>query len=262
MKDSLQPLRRWRAVSALASGLWWTLVVFWLLLALAWGTLHGWIVPRIDQWRPVLERQATQVLGIPVRIASVSARSDSIMPSIELRDVVLHDAQDRAALRLSRVVVALSPRSLWNLGFEQLYVEGPELDMRRSVDGRLWVAGMDVSRGGDDERAADWFFRQREVVVLGGTLRWTDELRGAPPLVLSDLQFVVRNGALRHALRLDATPPAAWGQRFSLRGVFRQPLLSTYPGRWQDWKGQMYADFDGVDLSHLRQYAHLGIEVR
>lgn len=262
MKDSLQPLRRWRAVSALASGLWWTLVVFWLLLALAWGALHGWIVPRIDEWRPVLERQATQVLGIPVRIASVSARSDSIMPSIELRDVVLHDAQDRAALRLSRVVVALSPRSLWNLGFEQLYVEGPELDMRRSADGRLWVAGMDVSRGGGDERAADWFFRQREVVVLGGTLRWTDELRGAPPLVLSDLQFVVRNGALRHALRLDATPPAAWGQRFSLRGVFRQPLLSTHPGRWQDWKGQMYADFDGVDLSHLRQYAHLGIEVR
>ncbi|MEY4713489.1 MAG: hypothetical protein RIS88_2939, partial [Pseudomonadota bacterium] len=262
MKDSLQPSRLLRALSVAASGLWWTLVVFWVLLALAWGALHGWIVPRIDEWRPVLERQASQVLGIPVRIASVSARSDGVMPSIELRDVVLHDAQDREALRLPRVVFALSPRSLWNLGFEQLYVEGPRLDVRRSGDGRLWVAGLDVSRGGGDERAADWFFRQREVVVLGGTLRWTDEMRGAPPLVLSDLQFVVRNGTRRHALRLDATPPADWGQRFSLRGVFRQPLLSNHPGRWQDWKGQLYADFASVDLSRLRQYAHLGIEVR
>ncbi|MEY2617509.1 MAG: hypothetical protein RL522_511 [Pseudomonadota bacterium] len=262
MKDSLQPSRRWRALSVVASGLWWTLVVFWLLLALAWGALHGWIVPRVDEWRPVVERQASQVLGIPVRIAALSAHSDSLMPSIELRDVVLHDAQGREALRLSRVVVALSPRSLWNLGFEQLYIEGPQLDVRRSADGRLWVAGLDVSRGGGDERAANWFFRQREVVVLGGTLRWTDEQRSAPPLVLSDLQFVVRNGPLRHALRLDATPPAIWGERFSLRGIFRQPLLSRHPGRWQDWKGQLYADFAGVDLPQLRQYAPLGVEVR
>ncbi len=262
MKDSSSPSRSHRAFSVAASALWWTLVVFWLAVALAWGALHFWIVPRIGEWRPVMERQASQVLGIPVHIGSVTARSDSVMPSIELRDVVLHDAQNREALRLSRVVVALSPRSLWNLGFEQLYLEGPQLDVRRSADGRLWVAGLDVSRGGGDERAADWFFVQREVVVLGGTLRWTDELRGAPPLVLTDLQFVLRNGSLRHAMRLDATPPPEWGERFSLRGVFRQPLLSRHPGRWQDWKGQLYADFAGVDLSRLRQYASLGVEVR
>ena len=262
MKDSLPPSRPLRVLSAVASSLWWTLVVFWLLLALAWGALHGWILPRIGEWRPVMERQASQVLGVPVRIGSISASSDSIMPSFELRDVVLHDAQDREALRLSRVVLALSPRSLWNSGFEQLYLEGPQLDVRRSVDGRLWVAGLDVSRGGGEGRAADWFFRQREAVVMGGTLRWTDELRGAPPLVLSDLQFVVRNSGLRHALRLDASPPGDLGERFSLRGVFRQPLLSQHPGRWQDWKGQLYADFSGVDLSRLRQYADLGVQVR
>ena len=262
MKDSLPPSRPLRVLSAVASSLWWTLVVFWLLLALAWGALHGWILPRIDEWRPVMERQASQVLGIPVRIGSISASSDSVMPSFELRDVVLHDAQDREALRLSRVVLALSPRSLWNSGFEQLYLEGPQLDVRRSVDGRLWVAGLDVSRGGGEGRAADWFFRQREAVVMGGALRWTDELRGAPPLVLSDLQFVVRNSGLRHALRLDASPPADLGERFSLRGVFRQPLLSQHPGRWQDWKGQLYADFSGVDLARLRQYADLGVQVR
>ena len=262
MKDSLPPSRALRALSVAASGLWWALVAFWLALALAWGALHLLIVPRIDQLRPVLETQAARVLGIPVRIGSVTAHSDSLMPSFELRDVVLLDAQAREALRLSRVMVALSPRSLWNLGFEQLYVEGPKLDVRRSADGRLWVAGLDVSRGGGDERAADWFFRQKEVVVLGGAMYWTDELRGAPTLALSDVQFVVRNGTRRHALRLDATPPALWGERFSLRGVFRQPLLSNHPGRWQDWKGQLYADFERVDLSQLRQYAHLGIEVR
>ena len=263
MNDTLQPSRTLRMLSAAASGLWWVLVAFWLVLLLAWAGLHGWIVPRIGELRPALETQATRALGIPVRIGSVSARSDGLVPSFELRDVVLLDAQSREALRLTRVVVALSPRSLWNLGFDQLFIEGPALDVRRLPDGRLSVAGLDMSGPSTgDERAADWFFRQKEVLVLGGSVRWTDEMRAAPPLTLTDVQLVVRNGPLRHALRLDATPPPEWGARFSLRGIFRQPLLSQHPGRWQTWNGQMFADFSSVDLSHLRQYANLGVDVR
>ncbi len=263
MNDPLTPPRALRALRAAASALWWVLVAFWLALALAWGALHGWIVPRIGELRPALETQASRVLGIPVRIGEVSARSDSLMPSFELREVVLLDAQAREALRLARVVVALSPRSLWNLGFEQLYVEGPSLDVRRLPDGRVQVAGLDVSGAGDDTRSADWFFRQKEVLIQGGTLTWTDELRGAPSLALSDVQVVVRNGARSHALRIDATPPADWGARFSLRGQFRQPLLSNHPGRWQDWSGQLFADFAAVDLSRLRQHVDLGgVDVR
>ncbi|MFD0667833.1 YhdP family protein [Ramlibacter sp. MAHUQ-53] len=262
MNDPLPPSRLFRALCAVASGAWWALLAFWLLLVLAWGGLHGWIVPRIGELRPQLEIQASRALGIPVRVGSVTAHSDSLMPSIELRDVVLLDAQKREALRLARVVVAVSPRSLWNLGFEQLYVEGPEVDVRRSADGRLWVAGLDVSQGGGDDRVVDWFFRQKEAVVLGGTVRWTDEKRQAPTLALSDVQFVVRNGPRSHALRLDATPPADWGQRFSLRAQMRQPLLSTHPGRWQSWSGQLFADFPGVDLSQLRRQADLGIDLR
>lgn len=259
MNDPLSPPRALRALSAAATALWWVLVAFWLALALAWGALHGWIVPRIGELRPALETQATRVLGIPVRIGAISARSDSLMPSFELREVVLLDAQAREALRLSRVVVALSPRSLWNLGFEQLYIEGPSLDVRRLPDGRLQVAGLNVSGASEDTPSADWFFRQKEVLIQGGALTWTDEMRGAPPLALSDVQVVVRNGVRSHALRIDATPPADWGARFSLRGQFRQPLLSNHPGRWQDWNGQLFADFAAVDLSRLRQQVHLGV---
>ena len=261
MNDS-SPSASIRALSAIASALWWGLLTLGLVLVLAWGALHGWIVPRIGELRPALETQATRALGIPVDIGAISARSEGLVPTFELHDVVLRDAQGREALRLGRVVVSLSPRSLWNLGFEQLFIERPQLQVRRSADGRLWVAGLDVTEGGDGGgRAADWFFRQKEVVVLGGTLHWIDEARAAPPLTLTDLQFVARNGTRRHALRLDATPPPEWGQRFSLRGLFRQPLLSRYPGRWQDWRGQLYADFAAVDLAQLRPYTGLGVQV-
>ena len=49
---------------------------------------------------------------------------------------------------------------------------------------------------------------------------------------LSNVDFVMRNGGSRHALRLDASPPQEWGDRFSLRGIFREPLLSRSDSHW------------------------------
>ncbi len=224
------PSRLLKVYAAFAQTLMWLLLAGWLVLVLAWGALHGWIVPRIGELRPDLEIEAGRVLGVPVRIGSIAARSQGLMPSFELIDVVLLDPQGRTALRLPRVLAALSPRSLWNLGFEQLYIDSPELDIRRAADGKLFVGGLDFSRSSDTEgRAADWFFSQTEFVIRNGTVRWTDEMRGVPPLALEQVDFVMRNGSRRHALRLDATPPPQWGERFSLRGLFRQPLLSTPP---------------------------------
>ena len=259
---SPSPSRSLKAYAIVAKGLLWLLMTAWLVLALAWGALHGWIVPRIGELRPDLEIEAGRVLGVPVRIGSITARSEGLIPSFELIDVVLLDPQGRAALRLPRVLAALSPRSLWNLGFEQLYIDQPELDVRRAADGQIYVGGLDFSRGADsDGRASEWFFRQAEFVVRQGTVRWTDEMRAAPPLALGQVDFVMRNGARKHALRLDATPPPEWGERFSLRGLFRQPLLSTRHGRWQEWDGELHADFSRVDVSQLRRYANLGAEV-
>src|SRR5215207_11541109 len=108
------PSRLLRASASIAKWVLWLLVTVWLVMALAWGALHGWIVPRIGELRPDLEIEAGRVLGVPVRIGSIRAHSEGLMPSFELVDVVLLDPQGRAALRLPRVVAALSPRSLWN----------------------------------------------------------------------------------------------------------------------------------------------------
>ena len=251
-----------KAFATVAKWSLWLLLTAWLLLVVAWGALHAWIVPRIGELRPELEIEAGRVLGVPVRIGGIAARSEGLVPSFELSDVVLLDPQGREALRLPKVLAALSPRSLWNLGFEQLYIDRPELDVRRAADGRIFVAGLDFSAGGaNDGRAADWFFRQKEFVVRNGTVRWIDETRAVPPLELDQVDFVMRNSARRHALRLDATPPAVWGDRFSVRGLFRQPLLSVHPGHWRQWDGEAHAEFARVDVSQLRRYANIGVEV-
>jgi uncharacterized protein (TIGR02099 family) len=238
------------------------LLVAWLVFGLAWGALHWLIVPRIGEFRPQLEAKAAQVLGVPVRIGAITAYSTGMIPSFELTDVKLFDAQGREALHLPRILAALSPRSLMRLGFEQLYIDRPELNIRRDKGGRIYVAGLDFSKpGGAEHGAADWFFSQLEFAIHDGTVQWTDELRAAPTLALKQVELVVRNPGRHHDLRLDATPPALWGERFSLRGRFVQPLLSRSKSQWQDWSGQLYAEFPRVDLSELRRHADVGMEL-
>ncbi|MCU0762711.1 MAG: TIGR02099 family protein [Hydrogenophaga sp.] len=112
-----------------------------------------------------------------------------------------------------------------------------------------------------DNAAADWFFSQREFAIRHGTVRWTDDLRQRAPLALGDLEFVARNTARQHDFRLDATPPAEWGERLSLRALMRQPLLSLQLGsagpRWKDWDGELFADFTRVDVGRLRGHVDL-----
>lgn len=262
-EPSSHPSRLLRFVAGCARWGLGLLLALWLLLAAAWGALHGWIVPRIGDFRPQLEAQAQRALGVPVRIAGISARSVGFFPTVELTGVALLDPEGREALRLPRVVVALSPRSLLRLGFEQIFIEGPELDIRRERDGRIAIAGLSFrDTGSSDSAAADWLFAQPELAIRGGLVRWSDALRGTEPLALTDVDLVLRNGGWRHGLRLDATPPSDWGERFTLRGQLRQPLLTTHGGNWQRWSGQLYAYFARVDVSRLNRYADLeGLQV-
>ncbi|MDR0478702.1 MAG: TIGR02099 family protein, partial [Burkholderiaceae bacterium] len=238
-----------------------------LLAALAWGVLHWAIVPRIDQLRPRLERLATRWVGAPVSIGAISAESNGLTPVIELTGVTVHDAQGRAGLAIARAQVAFSITSLLRGGVEQLALDGPQLDIRRTAQGRLLIGGLDISGDASgDTRAADWFFAQPEFVVQGGAVRWIDDTRpDMPPVALSNLRLVIRNGRLHHQLRLDATPDSAWGAPFTLTGQFRQPIFARHPGRWRDWNGQAYALLPRVDVSRLRQYVDLradwGVEV-
>ncbi|RYX96904.1 MAG: TIGR02099 family protein [Comamonadaceae bacterium] len=252
---STLPSRRIHWMATAARLLLWLLAAAWILFAAGWGLIHGWIVPRIGEFRPRIELEASRALGIPVRIGDITARSSGLIPSFELRDIVLLDGAGREALRLPKLQAALSPASLWSHGFQQIFIDGPVLEIRRAGDGKVFVGGLDVTQNrGDSSGMSNWFFSQSEFVIRRGTVRWTDELRGAPPLALTGVDWVMKNGRRRHLMRLDATPPEGWGERFSLRGIFRQPLLSRDAGKWADWSGQAYGEFSRIDLSRLRQY--------
>lgn len=262
LRHSSRSRWHWRTVARWGVAL---VLAAWSVLLVAWLALHWWILPHLNDWRGEVARRASLALGVPVQIGRIEVQSRGWVPALRLDDVVLLDPANgnREALRLPHVAAAISARSVLSLSlrFEQLLIEGAQLEVRRNAQGQVFVAGLPMNgRTGETGSGADWFFQQHEFAIRHGQLRWLDEQLNAPPLALTDVDVVVRNGLKGHAMRLDATPPADWGARFSLRGNFRQPLLAR-SGDWKRWRGTVHADLPRADVSQLRRYVKLPFEL-
>ena len=246
MSSHLKRWGRW-AVGAL--------LVFWLLVFVAWGALHAFIVPRIGDYREWLQTQASQAIGLQVRVASVRAAGGWLVPWFEVDQVTLLDAQGQTVLRLPRVQVALSPLGVIRGKLDQLVIDQPELDVRRDEQGHVWVAGVDVSAGGGDGSAAmDWLFSQPEWVVRQGRVTWRDALNpNASPLSLSSLEWVMQNSWHSHKFEFKATPPSGLAQPLTAQATFYQDWF-TRVGDVQTWQGQVYADVPHIDMKALREW--------
>ena len=141
-------------------------------------------------------------------------------------------------------------------------IDQPTLDVRRTSDGRVFVAGLRSLAVTTDESMLA-MVRPAELVIRHGAIRWTDELRGVP---------LVRQGGgpgdaqprARHDLRLDATPPpAGLGTALRAGGQFRQPFLSMRNGRWRDRMGQAgLPQLSHVEVRELKRHADIGADLQ
>ena len=149
--------------------------------------------------------------------------------TLELRDVRVLDAEQRVALSLPRVyalaLAALAARARAALR--------AAADRRRRRSTSVATPPATSASPGSTSAARTrapttaatrptGSSSRSEFVIRGGTVRWIDEQRQAPPLVLDEVDVVIRNGLRAHDIRLDATPPRGLGRPLHPpRQVFR-----------------------------------------
>lgn len=249
------------------------------VLGLLWLVLQWGILPRIDHWRPWVEQRATEALGRPLRIGAISTHGGRAwQQELRIERVQLFDAQGQVALELPALRATVSPTSLlhWPPRLTLLELQAPRLDIRRDVHGQLWIGGLALATAtaDPDDRLADWLLRQPQLRIVDGQLRWLDERRGAPPLSLDRVDLQWHNGVRHHALRIDASPPADWGERFSLRADWTRPLLLPLghvgeagrllasPADWRRWRGSLYAELPRADVQQLSRHLSLPVDLQ
>ncbi|HYD61199.1 MAG TPA: YhdP family protein [Noviherbaspirillum sp.] len=240
------------------------IVVYFIFCALVLALRYA-VLPNIDSYKPNVEQLASQAIGNRVTIGDIEASWSGLRPRLTLDTVVIHDKSGNAALTLPSVSATLSwlTAVVGELRLQQIEIVRPDMDVRRDPDGKLYVAGIFVDLGkGGDGKGADWALSQREIVIRDGRLRWNDKMRGAPELVLDNVNFLLHNQWRQHRFALKATPPAEFAAPLDIRASFEHPHFASTISDVKRWKGELYADFRDTDLTVWRAYYDYPIDMQ
>jgi len=239
---SLKTLFRWCVYLVIA------FIAISILAALA---IRFFVFPNIDQYKDNIADYASQTIDRKISIRQIKTGWDGISPRITLNDVNVYDEQNRPALLLKQIDTELSWLSigLFDLKLSELTVHAPELMIRRSADGVIYLAGVNLSGRGNPD-FANWLLNQSNVQILNANITWLDELRKAPPLSLTNTDIKLTNSAWksllgRHQLSAQATPSIGTTKPISLNGYFIGRNMSNV----DKWYGEVQAELSDTNLS-------------
>ncbi|HSD52735.1 MAG TPA: DUF3971 domain-containing protein, partial [Burkholderiales bacterium] len=238
----------------------WMLVGLYFLLAVTMLALRFLALPRVADYKDEIAAAVSGALGEKVTVERVHAEWFAFHPRLELNGVRIYDRRGEEALELPYVgaSVAWSSIAAGELRFKSLVLDRPDLRIRRDPQGRLFIAGLELRPDGADGGAADWVLDQGEIIIRDAQVEWRDEVRGAPPLTLERLNFVLENDGRHHRFALRAEPPRQYAAAIDVRG----DVVGRTVGQLAEWDGRLFATLDQVDLAAWKAWVDYPFEVR
>lgn len=223
--------------------------------ATAAALMFFWVLPNIADHRDTVANLMSRALGQQVTLEAVSGVWQQARPEFRLRGVRLYDPQGRPALYLPELEAAFAWRSLLFLEprFNRIELQGLTLGVRRARDGHFYVGGIPVNPGDPDSGFSSWLLRQGRVHVGQATLTWLDEVRNAPPLIFTAVDFTLTNARRTHRLQLHAVPPASLAQPLTVDAK----LSARDADDLKTWNGTLDASMAELSFPQLGSWLAL-----
>ncbi|MGS0740499.1 YhdP family protein [Glaciimonas sp. GG7] len=253
-----------------------TLVVAYFLFCGLFLTLRYVILPNINHYKSNVEQIASATVGAPILIGSIAASWDGLLPKLTLTDLRVFSQPNKQqsntqqsntptvpALSLPEVVATVSWRSLLlgRLRLDALEIDRPDLQIERDAQGNFFVAGIPINPRAEKGGAAEWVLAQHQILIRDGRISWTDQLRAAPELALTNVNIVLRNRWRHHSLSVAATPPTALAAPIDVRADFVHPAFARNIADITRWKGTLYANLHDTDLSAWKAWIDYPFEL-
>ncbi len=227
-----------------------------LVFAMAAALMFFWVLPNIADHRETVADLMSRALGQRVTLEAVSGEWQQARPEFRLQGMHLYDRQGEPALYLPELKAAFAWRSLLFLEprFNHIELQGLSIEVQRARDGHFYVGGIPVNPAAPDSRFSNWLLRQGRVHVGNASLTWRDEVRDAPPLVLTAVDFKLTNVFHTHRLQFSAFAPAS---------LLARPLTvdAQFSARDVDnvktWNGTIKTDLAGVSFPQLATWLAL-----
>jgi len=260
------PTLRWVWIKRLAKAAAVTIALACAVVGISIATLNFIVVPRVSDWKPDLERLSSEYLTSDVRIDQIKVDQGHLIPSFEFSGVSFQSLNERGEnekLSISLVKLALSFRSILSLSFDQIVIDDASVSIVKTPTGQIRVRGIsDISAG--NANGLDWFFSQPNIKVNHATAIWSDEELSKSVVEFTDLNINFLNGLKSHGLRLEATPPKEFGERFSIQANFKESLFSKHASNFKEWSGTGLVNFPQIDIALTNQHllASQSLDVR
>jgi uncharacterized protein (TIGR02099 family) len=245
----------------------WVLYTVALILALATiaiAVVRFIIFPNINAYKERIAAEVTQVLGQKVTIGNIITGWDNFSPHFELKEVDLYDAENRPALHLNDVEASLSWLSIPLLQprLSHLLVHKPDLTIRRTKDGSVFLAGINLANKGKPD-FANWLISQSEVSVEKANLVWLDEMRQAPTLLLYNIDLNLENPTWRslfgqHIFKLSANASTGTSKLLIASGNFVGRDVSQF----KNWHGKLQLQVQDVDLTAWKPWLDYPVDLQ
>jgi len=217
-----------------------------------------WLFPNINQYKNDIAQALSKGLKQPVTISSIRANWKNLQPSAVLDNVIILDAENRPALSLKQSEIVLSWLSFLALEprFADITIYSPHLEVRRSLDGAIWVAGIQVNNAEkSDPSAANWLLRQSAIHISNASLSWTDEIRNAPALQLEDVNIALTSPPWKkllknHLLTMSAQPTVGTKKPITISAnVYGNDVSQLHT-----WRGKLSLAIQNTDLTAFKPW--------
>src|SRR5574340_330855 len=220
--------------------------------ATAAALMFFWVLPNIDDERDTVASLMSRAMGQRVTLEAVSGAWQQTRPEFRLQGVRLYDQQGQPALYLPELEASFAWRSLlfFEPRFNRIDLQGLVLGVRRARDGHFYVGGIPINPAAPGSGFSSWLLRQGRLDVGNATLTWVDEVRNAPPLVLTAVDFTLDRRLRTHHLQLRAVPPAQLAQPVTVVAKLSSRDLDDY----RTWSGTIDAAVAGVSFPYLSKW--------
>ncbi len=226
------------------------------LIIVAALLLRFFVLPSIDSYKDQIAHYASNTAGQKITIGKINASWDGINPHLDLVNIDIFDSQNRSALNFKHIESNISWLSipLFEARVSKLIIHSPELIIRREADGKLYMAGIDMSGKSTSPDFPNWLLKQRVVDVLDAKVIWQDDFRHAPALSLDNLSLHLKNSTLQallgqHEFEL-AAKPSIGSEPIAISGHFYGRDVS----KLAQWHGQLKTALKNTDLTVWKQW--------
>jgi uncharacterized protein (TIGR02099 family) len=253
-----------KLLKSLFRWLWYALLLLLILLIIAVLVVRFIVFPNIDSYKDDISNYATKTLGQKVNIGQIDTGWRGISPHIELKNIDVFDAQNKVAFHLNDVAANVSWLSvpMMQPRLANLIVKEPALNIHRTVDGAIYLAGINMA-GKSKPDFANWLISQSEVNIKNAQITWQDDMRQAPALSLTQLNITLSNPTFRslfgkHSFTLSALPSVGTKEMILANGYF----VGNDVAKTKEWRGELATELKQADLAIWRPWFDYPIDIK